>query len=156
MLKLIFPKLYKEMESERNYLQIQNARTEGVIKENRRLSELLTQNNLKLETNNNELNSRIQELDRKLTPTKIKDVLRTLTFNNLKPECIFVNPEESKLLEHCTDVVKKVNSRYIYGIRILKGDTRVNIPFRIKVLDSKVKRVKPLSKQTKLVKGRKK
>ena len=76
--------------------------------------------NEKLEFNNNELNKQVKEISGKVSVLRIKDVLRSFEYNQIKPDRIFLNKDEFEILKNYPDVVKVENKgTAIYGIRMV-------------------------------------
>lgn len=76
-----------------------------------------------LKAGNEELSKKIFELDAKIMPERLMDVLRTLEFNKLKPHRLILNEKELETVKNSRDIIKADNhGLMIYGVRIVKGD----------------------------------
>lgn len=116
----MFGKIKQELKNQidivKNYKSTLEKET-SVLKER---SEEFANLNSSLEMKTADLNEKINELGRMVTSSKIRDVLRTLEHNKLKPDRIMVNEQEMKLIESNKDVIKAdKNGRMIFGVRIV-------------------------------------
>ena len=64
------------------------------------------------------------ELEQSITNSKLKDVLRTLEFNKLKPSRILVNESEFEKFSHNRDVVKFKEGLQIYDLSLEKSKSK--------------------------------